>query len=137
MTLASAFHKPGDDPLAWRMELQEALSQAALGRFEGDETVDRALADRAAYRLAVALCRCRLFGVDLEGEAGSKSLTRSCKTTSMCCRWLPTPACSTTGASFWWTHMGKPCPGGWTALWRGPQSGWGRSRLAGNPTGST
>src|SRR5260370_28380844 len=71
MTLPSPFHTSADDPLAWRMELPEALGQPALARFDGDGTVDPTLADRAAYRLAVALGQCRLFGVDLKGEDGS------------------------------------------------------------------
>jgi hypothetical protein len=62
----------GNDPFGWLEELQEALEAASLEEFETREP--KAVSEeakRAAYQLAVALGRCRAFGVlvpvDIDG----------------------------------------------------------------------
>ncbi len=62
----------GPDPPRWRIEVQEALSQPALAAFDAG-AAEGPDARRAAYRLAVALGHCRLFGIDLGAEDGTLS----------------------------------------------------------------
>lgn len=59
------------DPLAWRLEMRNALADPALDVCTGPNASSDSQARRAAYRLAVALGKCRLFGVELGEEDGS------------------------------------------------------------------
>jgi len=59
----------GNDPFGWLEELQEALEAASLEEFETREP--KAVSEeakRAAYQLAVALGRCRVFGVQAPAD---------------------------------------------------------------------
>lgn len=60
-----------DLPCGWRNALRRALADPALARFDDDPTVAQAEADWAAYTVAVALGRCRLFGAHLGEDDGS------------------------------------------------------------------
>ena len=59
----------GNDPFGWLEELQEALDAAPLEEFENREPKEVSEeAKRAAYQLAVALGRCRVFGVQVPAD---------------------------------------------------------------------
>jgi len=53
------------DPMGWAEAVKEALAEPALEEFNQPETQPSASARAAAYQLAVALGRCRVFGQEL------------------------------------------------------------------------
>ncbi len=61
---------PEEALLDWRLELQDALAQPGLAGFDAGAAPGPS-EKRAAYRLAVALGKCRLFGVALGPLDGS------------------------------------------------------------------
>jgi hypothetical protein len=61
---------PADDPLGCRAAVERALAQPELAPFSAGGAAEDAAGLQAAYRVAVALGECRLFGVSLPDDLG-------------------------------------------------------------------